>query len=127
MPFFAYHQNNSGGSFRVNDSVTEFVIIEADSADAANAAAIDIGIYFNGVREGIDCDCCGDRWCPAWDDGDAEPNIWGKHPSEENQHCFVYYKTGFVDEFNGPTAKHVREVGQSAIGRATVLGIVSKD
>ena len=127
MPFFTFGQNNSGGSFVTNDSVAEYVIVEADNADAANSIANDIGIYFNGVKDGIDCDCCGDRWYPAWDDGDAEPTLWGKHPSEETRHCFVYYKTGFVDEFNGPTAKHVRAAEQTAIGRSTILGIESKD
>ena len=57
--YYHYRQNNSGGSFIVNSDVTVNVIIEADSADDANEKAKDIGIYFNGVDEGIDCPCCG--------------------------------------------------------------------
>jgi hypothetical protein len=127
MPFFTFGQNNSGGSFVTNDSVAEYVIVEADNADAANSIANDIGIYFNGVKDGIDCDCCGDRWYRVDDrDADQEPNIYGKHPAEQKYHCFVYYSTGFVDEFNHPV-KHVRAAEQTAIGRSTILGIESKD
>ena len=28
----------------------------------ANTKACDIGIYFDGVANGADCECCGDRW-----------------------------------------------------------------
>ena len=31
----------------------------------ANDIAQGNGIYFNGVADGIDCDCCGDRWYPV--------------------------------------------------------------
>jgi predicted 3-demethylubiquinone-9 3-methyltransferase (glyoxalase superfamily) len=62
MPFFLFSQNNSGGSFIVNDKVAEYVIIEANKASHANSDAEEIGIYFSGVSTGDDCGCCGDRW-----------------------------------------------------------------
>ena len=30
--------------------------------------AEDIGLYFDGVEQGMDCSCCGDRWYRAWED-----------------------------------------------------------
>lgn len=36
--------------------------IEADSEEEAVQRSEQIGLYFNGVEQGIDCDCCGDRW-----------------------------------------------------------------
>ena len=38
------------------------MIIEAVDQDAATDKAESLGIYFNGCDDGIDCDCCGDRW-----------------------------------------------------------------
>ena len=64
MSYFKFNQNNSFGHF----SGTPLVFIQADNAKAANAIAQDNGIYFNGVADGIDCDCCGDRWHPVHDD-----------------------------------------------------------
>lgn len=60
--WYEYRQNNSGGHFAYSDGVSNFVLIEASSVDKANSKAESIGIYFNGCDEGIDCDCCGDRW-----------------------------------------------------------------
>lgn len=59
---FIYEQNNSGGSFILNDNLRKIVFIEAESPEAANIKAQSIGIYFDGVSEGKDCKCCGNRW-----------------------------------------------------------------
>ena len=64
MSYFKFKQNNSFGHY----NGTPLVFIQADNAKAANAIAQDNGIYFNGVADGIDCDCCGDRWHPVHDD-----------------------------------------------------------
>ena len=61
--FYLYSQNNSGGSFIENEYLAHRVVIEAHSIGMANGKAEEIGIYFNGVDEGFDCACCGDRWC----------------------------------------------------------------
>jgi hypothetical protein len=74
--FYCFRQNNSGGSFVVDEDsgLTHFVIIEAGSADEANSKAEDIGIYFDGE---YDCPCCGDRWYPASDyEGEALPSVY---------------------------------------------------
>lgn len=60
--FYEYSQNNSGGSFILNDNVGVYVWIEAPSREVAHAIATTKGIYFDGVEKGYDCECCGDRW-----------------------------------------------------------------
>lgn len=80
MPYFTFSQNNSGGSFVLNDAVSEWVIIWGRDYRDANRRAEDIGIYFDGVDRGMDCDCCGDRWSAqsSYDKGDDEPSIYGE-------------------------------------------------
>ncbi len=70
--FFEYRQNNSGGSFVINDTLTVVVVIEAPTSDMADARAQELGIYFDGCNTGDDCPCCGDRWYPAYD-GTEDP------------------------------------------------------
>lgn len=78
--FFTFKQNKSYGRFDVGDNIGEQVIIEAESACEANSRAMSIGMYFNGVRGGIDCPCCGDRWRAQYSDSDGtvEPEIDGE-------------------------------------------------
>jgi hypothetical protein len=64
MSYFKFRQNNSFGHF----VGTPLVFVQADNAADANSIAQDHGVYFNGVADGIDCDCCGDRWYPVYDD-----------------------------------------------------------
>lgn len=97
--FFHFNQNNSGGSFVKDDSVTTDVIIEADSVDDACDKAEAIGIYFNGCDTGSDCSCCGDRWYRPHGIGDKVPSIYGTpvtktQPSWYREECFIYYKSG---------------------------------
>lgn len=106
--FYCFNQNNSGGSFQIDDRVSEYVIIEADSASEANDRAENVGIYFNGCDDERDCPCCGDRWYPAWkDEGDTSPTIYGKPVSEYDTRwvkkgtafAYVYYKDGRKESF----------------------------
>ena len=60
--FYKFDQNNSGGHFIVNDKLCHRLFIEADSLADAMMQAEDLGCYWDGVAEGIDCPCCGDRW-----------------------------------------------------------------
>lgn len=78
MVWFEFNQNNTGGSFEVNEMVCHRVYIEAKDADEANKIAIDMGIYFDGCSTGMDCFCCGDRWYPARGDGDSFPYKYDK-------------------------------------------------
>ena len=105
--FYTYRQNNSFSTFDVNEDVTHYVIIEADSVEDANRRAEGVGIYFDGCSKGIDCPCCGDRWSEAWDDdADPEPMIYGEpvatHTSWRAEPgealAYVYYKDGTKQE-----------------------------
>lgn len=65
--FYHFRQSNPGGSF-VYDAergLSTSVYIEADSYEEANERAKALGIYFYGVEQGLDCECCGDRWYPV--------------------------------------------------------------
>lgn len=77
--FFDYSQNNSGGSFQedAEAGITNHVIIEAYDASEADDKAEQIGIYFDGIDKGLDCGCCGDRWCTTYGEGDEIPMIYG--------------------------------------------------
>jgi hypothetical protein len=60
--FYEFSQNNSGGSFVTDSNLCHILIIEASSSEEASNIAEDLGCYWNGVEEGSDCPCCGDRW-----------------------------------------------------------------
>lgn len=62
MNFYEFSQNNTGGSFVTDDKLCHRVVIEAASEKEAIQKAEEMGIYFNGVDDGMDCPCCGDRW-----------------------------------------------------------------
>lgn len=82
--FYVFDQNNSGGYW---DKVLGYkVIIEAENPRQANKLAEVMGIYFNGVENGEDCECCGDRWCEV-DEYDAiEPENLAKELEDIKQH-----------------------------------------
>jgi hypothetical protein len=81
--FYCFRQNNSGGQFIGERDL----IIEAESAEEANEIALDNGVYFDGVEESIDCDCCGDRWYRVEEhecDVRDFPHVWGNPVEKSN-------------------------------------------
>ena len=108
--FYHFAQNNSGGSFQSDDQVCAHMIIEARHAAEANERAEGLGIYFNGVEDGLDCPCCGDRWYRVWGQGGDEPLIYGTHPATRDDwfvepgevFCRVFYLDGRIAEFHKP-------------------------
>lgn len=66
LKWYEFEQNNSGGYFDVTDTVCHRLYIEARNDEEAIKKAEELGCYWNGVMEGLDCSCCGDRWydCP---------------------------------------------------------------
>jgi len=97
MKWFQYTQNNSGGHMTVNKYVSDYVLIQAPSATLADDHAVKIGIYFNGVEYGGDCECCGDRWGTAWKKGDSEPLIYGQPLSNYSEEVVRIYPYGSVE------------------------------
>lgn len=99
MKFYTYTQNNSGGSFDVDENVAHYVIIEAENSDDADMIAEGVGVYFDGCSKGMDCECCGDRWYSAYREGSESPQIYGDDPIKEvggmfNKQVIIYYKSG---------------------------------
>lgn len=60
--FYEISQNNSGGSFDTDEKVCHRLFIEAKSVEQAIEIAENLGCYWNGCENGMDCSCCGDRW-----------------------------------------------------------------
>jgi hypothetical protein len=77
--FYEISQNNTGGSFVTDDKLCHRLFIEASSENEAMSKAEDLGCYWNGVDEGMDCPCCGDRWYPSRSIVDTEDinKRWG--------------------------------------------------
>lgn len=102
--FYTYSQNNSGGSFT---GPAHYVIIEAFNKDAAHDIAEQHGVYFNGIEDGHDCSCCGDRWS-RWSDENEVPSIYGEpvETTEESRlaqadgvtHALIVYLNGTTKE-----------------------------
>lgn len=71
--FYLFVQNNSGDYFH-NDAeggIGVNVAFEANSEEEAIERAKNV-IYFDGVSEGIDCECCGDRWSAyTWEEAET--------------------------------------------------------
>ena len=84
---YQFNQNNSGGSFVVDEKLCHRLLIEADSVDEASDIAEGMGVYYNGCDSGMDCDCCGDRWYRPWSsDGIEFPYSYGTFtPDEANK------------------------------------------
>lgn len=94
LGWYEFDQNNSGGSFDVDDDVTHRIYIQAFSYKEAEDKALDLGVYFNGVQSGRDCDCCGDRWHGG--DKLNFPIDWGKYKKFTTIEEYVQY---MVDEY----------------------------
>lgn len=121
--FYEFRQNNSGGHFTFDPKagISVNVIIEATSPKHANQLAQSKGIYFNGVDDGSDCDCCGDRWSELWsdDEGSDVPSLYGKPVIEEQYgsyplnhkwikdgpETFVHYLDGTIQGFGGEASE----------------------
>lgn len=84
--FYTFRQNNSGGDF----VGFQYICIEADSPHEANEAALEYGIYFDGVLRGVDCGCCGDRWrrVDSYDAYDV-PSHYGEPLTINDPHVLI--------------------------------------
>lgn len=86
MKWYCFDQNNSGGSFDVDDKVCHRLFIEAESFVDAVEKAEELGCYWDGVGKGIDCPCCGDRW-----------SKWSDDPVDIERYNNDGYKVGVYD------------------------------
>ena len=105
MKFYYYDQNNSGGSF--DKDFGYGIIIEAETAEKADEKAEEIGLYFDGCEDGLDCPCCGDRWSRAIERfGYDEPSMYTtKHNRNGEVYLSwdmavtIYYANGTEEKF----------------------------
>lgn len=77
MKWYLFDQNNSGGSFVVNDLLCHRLFIEASSKEEACNKAEGFGVYFDGYG---DCPCCGNRWSSPTElefPIDCRKSVWG--------------------------------------------------
>lgn len=73
LKWFTLWQNNSGGFFTIDENVAEYVIIQATSAEEAQAKAESF------CSNAGSCPCCGDRWSFYFqeEEGTLIPMIYG--------------------------------------------------
>ena len=108
LKFYEISQNNTGGSFVTDGKLCHRLYIEANSSTEADSIAEDLGCYWNGVDEGSDCPCCGDRWYGAHEvnlmnmtrekDGSYPVEVWvdrGKATPEEALETLKSRYSGF--------------------------------
>lgn len=108
--WYEYDQNNSGGFFDIDDAkgIGPRVWIEAENAADADAKAMRLGIYFDGVADGMDCSCCGDRWYSA--------NMWYKENSGKEeldinaQYDFNWHDTVYAHHVDGSLTRITKEM-----------------
>jgi hypothetical protein len=99
--FYTFRQNNSFGIVDQDDHLDFVVIIESDSEHEAIQKALNIGIYFDGVDEGLDCACCGDRWSQSDIECNDTPMIYDIpidkfHPYRDGLHAIIHHTNGKV-------------------------------
>lgn len=97
LKFFKFNQNNSGGRFHIDDEngIGPDVWIEAHSADEANSIAESMGIYFDGIDDGRDCSCCGDRWYRVWNESGRDT------PTIDSKYDFRWHDTVYIHRLDG--------------------------
>lgn len=90
MKYYHFRQNNSGGEFDVTPTLNVNVIIKAATAIEANTKLEELGGYFDGVSEGLDCECCGDRWYRVSENDVSEtPQCYG-HDATTMSDCIIH-------------------------------------
>lgn len=107
--FYLYHQNNSGGSF---GGPAIYVVVEADTPQEANTIAEANGVYFNGVNNGRDCECCGDRWYSMWE-GDTEPDGYHVVATEEEVVEITNQSKSWAEMDTVPALLLIKKVSQN--------------
>ena len=80
--FFTFHQNLNSCTTPNANKPPFWIIVEATDFNQANAIAEKNGAYFDGVKNHIDCSCCGDRWRRYRNNkfSTKEPDIFGWEP-----------------------------------------------
>ena len=99
--FYHFRQNNSGGYFVIGENVNVHVFVEASTPRLANERAEQVGIYFDGVSAGVDCECCGNRWYRIYEGENCEQGeqtlcIYGEPIEVVSDETIIYMADGRV-------------------------------
>ena len=101
LRWWCFDQNNSGGYFITNDTVAEYVLIQARSVAEAVAKAEAV---FEDLSEY--CACCGERWSYYVDEGDGKPTpeIYGERietiqPGSFHKEARLHYFDGHIQGY----------------------------
>ncbi len=101
--WYHYSQNNSFGKWDIfaDKGIGPNLYVEANSTEQADQFAMDLGLYFDGVEAGIDCDCCGDRW---WETDEGEDKLY------LSENSFLFHHEVYLHPIKGPfiTVKGLR-------------------
>ena len=90
--FYTFCQSNPGG--RYDETMPMYVIIQAVSAEDANKKAESVGVYFDGIAQGIDCSCCNDRWYRVEEsDGTDTAQVYEQDAIDDGEKTKIYYFT----------------------------------
>ena len=93
MNFYEFEQNNSGGTLIQNKKLCHRLFIEARTQQKAEEKAIRMGVYYDGVADGEDCACCGDRWSKP--DELIFPYRYSSFDKKEAEEITDKYKTDY--------------------------------
>lgn len=107
--FYTFVQTNSLGTWVVDAELGGLTVIEAYSSEEANERAQALGIYFNGVKERKDCECCGDRWYSVTaGDGKDKPEYYGTEITLDNhmQDTFLRHYSIRIHYLDGNVVKY---------------------
>jgi len=94
--FFEFRQTNSGGHWEINDKLCKRLFIEAHNYEEARDKALNMGVYFNGCDNGLDCSCCGDRWYDCEDKLEFPYRFGTLSLQSAKDSGYKYEKTTFV-------------------------------
>jgi len=108
---YNFDQNNSGGYYV--KPAQNIIVKDARDEKHAIEIALKAGMYFNGVADGTDCDCCGDRWNGISEEyGDLDKAVADANKSFIDEHNGVP-KYVIVDGGSGDSIKNWRVRGSN--------------
>jgi hypothetical protein len=101
--YFEFDQNNTGGDFVIDEKLSHRLYIEAEKEEKAIEIAVNLGVYFDGVADGRDCGCCGDRWYSPSEM--VFPYVYGTFKKEEAKEI--------ASKYNGEAKESEKGYGDS--------------
>lgn len=96
MSWYTFRQNNSGGSFFIDETVDIYVVVEETTMKKAIKRARSITKNHRAY-----CGCCGDRW----DFSEDETEVSIERPTDLDHSAVFYFLDGSRTKTQGPPKK----------------------